>query len=176
MQKNRSIREMSRNMKKCIISMVLAAVTICLTPVGFAQQAEEAVTVITSDKLTFDYKKQYALFEGSVVVTDPSMQLSADNMIIKFSADNEVQSIVAKQNVTIVHEGNKAQADIAAYDVAQGKIVLEGNPRVYRGRDILTGDKITFWREENKMICEPRARLIIYPQEGGTRQKILGAE
>lgn len=162
--------------KICIISMVLMVLGSSLPVFADGQQAEEGMTVVTSDKLTFDYKKQYALFEGNVVVTDPSMRLQADNMIIKFDADNEVQSIVAKNNVTIDHEGSIAESDVAAYDVTKGKIVLEGNPRVHRGRDLLTGDKITFWRDENKMVCEPRAQLIIYPQEGGTRQKLLGVE
>ena len=132
------------------------------------------VTVVTSDRLVFDYKKQYALFEGNVVVSDPEMNMKSQSLIIKFSENNEVQSIVAKTDVVIEQSDKRAEAGVAVYDVPSGKVVLEENPRVRRGKDILTGDTITFWRDENKMICEPRARLIIFPEEGGARAKLTG--
>ncbi|MDD2236748.1 MAG: LptA/OstA family protein [Kiritimatiellae bacterium] len=132
------------------------------------------VTVVTSDRLVFDYKKQYALFEGNVLVSDPEMDLKAQSLIIKFSEESEVQSIVAKTGVIIEQADKRAEAGVAVYDVISGKVVLEDNPRVRRGKDILTGDTITFWRDENKMVCEPRARLIIFPEEGGARAKLIG--
>jgi len=134
------------------------------------------VTVVTANRLVFDYSKQYALFEGNVVVSDPDMKLSAETLIIKFSDDDEVSSIVAKTDVVIIQQDKRAEAGVAAYDVLTGKIVLEQNPRVRRGKDLLMGDTITFWRDQNKMVCEPRARLIIFPDEDGARTKFLGAE
>ena len=161
--------------------VVLAAITMGLLSVesGLAQQANYAVegdvTVVTANRLVFDYSKQYALFEGDVVVVDPDMKMSADSLIIKFDAESDVQSIVAKNNVVIEQEDKRAESGVAAYDVSTGKVVLEDNPLVRRGKDILTGDTITFWRDENKMVCEPRARLIIFPQDdGGTRSRLIG--
>jgi hypothetical protein len=48
---------------------------------------------------------------------------------------------------------------------------------VMRGKDLLVGDKITFWRDEQRMLVEtaagrtpspqqPGARLILYPEDG----------
>ncbi|MBN1269021.1 MAG: hypothetical protein JXB04_05495 [Kiritimatiellae bacterium] len=132
------------------------------------------LTVITSDKLTFDYRKQFALFEGHVVVIDPEMKLAADTMTVRFGNDERVESIVAEGSVRIEQEDKTAWAGHATYDVASGKMTLEQEPRVQRGKDLLTGTTITFWRDENRMICEPQARLVIYPQEGGTRDKLFG--
>ncbi|MFN2352202.1 MAG: LptA/OstA family protein, partial [Kiritimatiellia bacterium] len=50
----------------------------------------------------------------------------------------------------------------AEYDVVEGRVVLSGNPRVVRGRDILQGEKITFWRDSSRILSEPNARLVIY--------------
>ena len=36
-------------------------------------EAGQDVTVITSEKLTFDYGKNYAVFEENVVVSDPGI-------------------------------------------------------------------------------------------------------
>ncbi len=43
---------------------------------GRSLEASPDATVVTSDKLTFDYIKKFALFENNVVVNDPRLQLS----------------------------------------------------------------------------------------------------
>ena len=135
----------------------------------------EDLTVITSDRLTFDYQKHFALFETNVVVVDPQIKILSDKMTVLFDEKSKAQSIKAEGNVYIVQDDKKAKAANANYEVDTGKIVLTGSPQVTRGKDILTGDTITFWRDQNKMICEPRARLVIYPSEGGARD-LLGDE
>ena len=132
------------------------------------------VTVITSDRLTFDYDNQFALFEGNVVVTDPEMKLTANKMNVTFNDKSEVEAIDATGDVRIQQEDKVANAGEARYDVKTGQIVLKDNPRVRRGNDLLQGDVITFWRDENKMICEPRARLVIFPDKDNSRDKLFG--
>ena len=110
------------------------------------------VTVVTSERLTFDYAKKY----------------------VRFDEAGQVQLISATGHVVIEQEDKRATAGRASYEVTDGRILLEDNPRVVRGRDMLEGDRIIFWRDKNKMICEPNARLVIYPQKGGMRDRILG--
>ena len=131
--------------------------------------AGEDVTVITSDRLTFDYKQKFALFEEHVVVTDPQMQITSDKLTAIFDANNTVQSLKAEGHVNIRQADKLATANVATYDVASGKIVLAGKPRVQRGKDVLEGEVITFWRNENRMVVYPQARLLIYPEKGGSR-------
>ena len=133
-----------------------------------------AVTVITSEKLTFDHKKQFAEFEANVVVTDPSMTLTADYMKVWFDADNQVKIIEAKGHVYIRQLETEAWAGRAEYLVSEGKIVLREKPKMTRGKDLLTGDVITFFREENKMVVTPRARLVIFPEKGQSNFSLTG--
>lgn len=159
-------------------SHVLSALLLALLGVGAVRAPGEGgdlanaadLTVITSDKLTFDYNARFSLFEGNVVVIDPKMKLYADKMTVVFSVSNKVSEIKAEGKVYIVQDDKRARSDVAQYNVDQGIIVLTGKPQVTRGEDILTGDKITFWRNENKMLVEPRARLVINPQDGQARQ------
>ena len=139
--------------------------------------AEEAadLTVITSDKLTFDYQQHFAYFQDNVVVVDPEMKLFADRMTVTFSASNKVTEIKAEGKVFIVQEDKQARSDVAIYNLQQGVIVLTGKPQVTRGQDVLTGDKIIFWRDQNKMIVEPRARLVIHPDSGGAKTTLGGS-
>lgn len=141
---------------------------------GGAAAAGESVTVITADRLTFDYKQRYALFEQNVIVTDPEMQMASDRLTVQFDAEGKAQAIKAEGRVTITQADKTAQAGLATYDVEGGKIVLAIKPRVTRGRDILEGDMITFWRDQNRMICQPQARLVIYPGKDGAKTGLKG--
>jgi lipopolysaccharide transport protein LptA len=108
------------------------------------------------------------------VVTDPDMKLTADRLVVRFSEDGQAEAIEAKGNVRITQMDKIAEADVATYTVEDGRIALEGNPKVHRGKDRLEGDTIVFWRDQNKMICEPHARLVIFPEKGGARDQLFG--
>jgi lipopolysaccharide export system protein LptA len=150
-----------------------------MAPTGRAQtnlagpaDADDKVTVITSDRLTYDYAKHYALFEQNVVVTDPQLKILADRLMVIFDEGGKAKSVKAEGQVYLIQADKKAKAETAVYDVSTGEIVLTGRPQVSRGRDTLTGDKITFWRNENRMKCEPKARLVIYPDSDS--RSVLG--
>ena len=135
---------------------------------GRSLEASPNATVITSDKLTFDYIKKFALFENNVVVNDPRMQLSANRLTIVFTEDGGAQTIKAEGKVLLTQDDKKARADVATYDVVSGRIVLAGGPpQVMQGRNILEGEVITFWRDQQRVECQPRARLVIYTEEMG---------
>lgn len=158
-------------------AVLLAAVAVFAPgPSARAQGASDAtdLTVITSDKLTFDYQKRFALFEGNVVVVDPQMKLYADKMTVLFTATNSVSEIKAEGRVYIAQDDKQARSDTGVYNVEQGVIILTGKPQVTRGKDILSGDRITFWRDQNKMLVEPRARLVIHPQDGASVDDFMG--
>jgi len=127
------------------------------------------LTIITSDRLTYDSQQEYALFERNVVVSDPSLKLKADKLTVRFAGQNAVTRITAEGNVALSQADMRAWAGKADYDLTEGKIVMEDQPRIMRGRDLLSGDRITYWRDQNRMLCEPRARLIINPESGAAK-------
>ena len=133
---------------------------------GRSLEAAPDATVVTADKLTFDYIKKFALFENNVVVNDPRLQLSANKLTIIFTEDGGAQTIKAEGKVLLTQGDKKARADVATYDVVSGKIVLAGGPpQVMQGRNILEGEVITFWRDEQRLECKPRARLVVYSED-----------
>ena len=135
---------------------------------GRSLEASPDATVVTADKLTFDYIQKFALFEGRVLVNDPRLQLSSDRLTIVFTEDGGAQTIKAEGKVLLTQGDKKARSDVATYDVPSGKIVLAGGPpQVMQGRNILEGEVITFWRDQQKVECKPRARLVIYTDELG---------
>ena len=135
---------------------------------------DEEVTVITSDKLTADYKQHFALFEGNVVVTDPQMQLTSEKLNVTFDANNKIKALRAEGKVNIRQTDKVAKADVATYDLDSGKVVLTGKPRVMRGQDVLEGEVITMFRNESRILVYPRARLVVYPEKGGAHDQFFG--
>ena len=133
---------------------------------GRSLEASPTATVVTAEKLTFDYIKKFALFENNVLVNDPRLQLSANRLTIVFTEDGGAQTIKAEGKVLLTQGDKKARSDVATYDVKSGRIVLAGGPpQVMQGRNILEGEVITFWRDEQRLECKPRARLVVYSED-----------
>lgn len=141
-------------------------------PAAAGAEEEEQLTVISSDRLTFDYKRKYALFENNVVVTDPQLKLLAVKMTVTFDDQSKVKSIRAEGDVVMIMEDKKSRSDTATYDVYSGEIVLEGSPQVTRGKDVLTGKRITFWRDSNRVKVEGGSTLFLH-QDGKGGEGIL---
>ena len=135
---------------------------------GRSLEASPDATIVTADKLTFDYTQKFALFDGNVLVNDPRMQLSAQRLTIIFTEHGGAQTVKAEGKVLLTQGDKKARAEVATYDVASGRIVLAGGPpQVMQGRNIMEGEVITFWRDQQRVECKPKARLVIYSEDFG---------
>ena len=133
---------------------LLLSVPFCL----FAQPDDEQVTVITSDSLLFDYGQQFAIFKGNVVVIDPGLRLTGEELTVYFDENDDVERIVSKGSVVIQMEEINSRSGMATYNVPEGQIILEDKPQVSRGRSVLQAERIIYWRFDNKLVAEPRAR------------------
>jgi len=122
-------------------------------------------TVITSTRLSYDRSKCIAVFEENVVVRDAELNIWADRMTVFFTEDNKVLSIEAEGNVVIANDDKKGFAQKAVYFVKEGKIILSDGPQIIRGSDEMSGETITFWRFEGRVLCEPNAVLKLYSTE-----------
>ena len=119
-------------------------------------------TVITSTRLSYNSQRRIAVFEGDVVVTDPELNIEADQLTVVFAEDNKVSTIEAVGNVVIEQEDKKGLGEKAVYYVNEGKVVLSGNPKVLRRSDELMGKTITLFRDSGRIVCEPNAVLKLY--------------
>jgi lipopolysaccharide transport protein LptA len=144
-------------------------------------------TIITADQLHGDYMHNVGTFEGNVLAVDPRMTVRGDKMTVFFGSTNivattgattttnstrAVQKIIAEGGVVITTPDNKkTNSDRAEYTAGDGKVVLTGHPRAESADGIVTGNKITFWRDSQRMDVENsqtetnRPRLLIYPED-----------
>jgi lipopolysaccharide transport protein LptA len=156
-------------MNRRFVIMATLAVMV-MAPALRAEETTDELTVITSEKLTFDHQRQFALFENDVVVVDPRMKIYADKMTVRFDDNNKAQNIIAEGNVIIVQDDKRARAAEAEYRVDDGQITLSGEPMVMSGKNIFTAEVMRFWRDENRMVGKPNSRLVIYPEGQDTSQ------
>lgn len=125
------------------------------------------MTVITAKQLEFDYQRHIAVFDDDVVVSDPEIQIESDRLVVCFDGTNDVKSVTASGRVRMRTGDKRATCDRAIYLARTGEVVLTGDARLYRGRDHVAGEQITFWVDEDRLRCRP-GRLVIFPREGGS--------
>jgi lipopolysaccharide export system protein LptA len=128
-----------------------------------AAGATQTNTVITSRILDFDYQRYIAVFEGDVVVVDPRIRIESDKLTVLFDKGNEIKSATAVGDVHLYHEDKTATCRKAIYLAKSGEVLLTGDARLVRGQDSVTGTKITFWLNEDRVTCQP-GRLTIFPR------------
>jgi len=130
-------------------------------------KADVKPTIITSDGgLFLDYTKNIALFKQNVVVKDAQGLMKADEMKVFFDPKGSaITKIEAQGNVFIDQGARKAESQKVIMYMAEGKIVLTGDPKIKQGTDTYSAEKITILKKTNQIIFEPNAKLLIY-QEG----------
>lgn len=149
--------------------------TATVTVVDEAPAKEQKPTVVTSDRFQVDYAKNVGVFEGNVLAVDPRITVRADKMTVTFGRSaitgggtNTVQSlqeIVAEGGVVISQGERKSTSQHAVYTALDGKVVLTGNPKVETPDGTVSGKKITFWRNDEKMDVESGTQLVIFPDD-----------
>jgi len=135
-------------------------------------QSGDGDTEIRADRVVYDESKGTAELDGNVRVRDPRAAMDCGMVRLYLKDDNEIDWIEASSEVIIQSDDRKALADKATYDADEGKFTLEGHPKVKQGPNIMTGDRITFWHDTRRMVCEPNARVLLYPDEE-TKAKFL---
>ncbi|MCK9555552.1 hypothetical protein M0R36_07025 [bacterium] len=133
---------------------------------GIEQEIKRSPTVITCEgPLNVDYNNNIVILNRNVFVEDKYGTIKADKVKLTFNKDEKrIERIEALGNVAIEQEDKTANCEEAVFIMDNRTVVLKGNPVVKRGTDTLTGEKITFYIDENRMVCEPGAKLVIFPE------------
>jgi len=117
---------------------------------------------VSGEQGTLMYMERRALLEGGVQVESKELNMTCATLNLSFDENNEINWIEALGEVKILNEGREAYAGKAVFDVKTDEFILEENPKLVDGRNLLMGDRIRFWRSTGRMVCEP-ARAVIFP-------------
>lgn len=149
-------------MKKFLPVLATAVAAFALVPAagaadgnpirGHKRPENAGPTVVTSDKLEYDYENDIALFDGHVDVKDPEFTLQADRMIIFLDNTNEVQRVACSGSVRMTNEDIVIVCGKATYTRLNAHVLLEDEPVVTKGDQRLTGESIDVWLDDSRVV------------------------
>jgi lipopolysaccharide export system protein LptA len=109
---------------------------------------------INADTLEYDNKRNMVAFKGHVVARQGDMVIFADAMNVTYETQGKLRQIEARGGVKIIQGDRIATGDVITYYNEEQKIVLTGNPRVWQGDNVINGEKITVFIKEERSIVE----------------------
>lgn len=132
-------------------SLHIAIVAAALAMPAAAERADRDKPInLEADKVTVDDKKQISTFEGNVVLTQGSMRITADRILVRQDKKG-IQSATAygkpatfKQKREGIDEYVEGFAERAEYDGRSEKLELFDNATLKRGQDEVRGSYITY--------------------------------
>ncbi len=153
---------------KILFCLILICVALLLKTNTVHSQTKnktnESPLHIISDKMIAQKDTSMVEFVGNVKVTREDSIIFADSIKIYFTDDtadkedpaqSNVKKIIATGNVRYTDEDQKAFADKAIYTTRDEVLVLTGKaPKLITGSNFVTGEKITLFRNQDKVIVE----------------------
>ena len=155
-----------------------AGPTLTPPPTAPATEGKNGPVVVDSDSLESMQKEGLSVFKGNVVARQNNSTQWADRMeVYTDSKTDRIERVVSTGNVRIItRDCRMGTAGRTEYYDAEQRVVLMGNARVWKGNDIVTGERITIYLAEDRSLVEggkqERVKAIFYQDKPKTEIKI----
>jgi lipopolysaccharide export system protein LptA len=149
-----------------------AAAAQATVPFGTGQHDSAQPVEVTSERLDLDQGSGTAVFSGTVRVGQGALRLAADRVQVFYdqadqSGTGPIQRLIATGKVTLATGTEAAEASEATYDVAQGKVDMQGDVLLTQGGNALSGERLTIDLNANTAQMQGRVRTLFVPQSSG---------
>ena len=149
--------------KRLIFSLILVAAFLPGTaPAAIAPEP----TTVTSQRMEYNTEAQTVLFSEKVHVVRGNMEIWSDKLTLFLKKDSkaasnntvaqagisasEIEKIIAEKNVRMKTQNRHGECEKATYTLANDLLIMEGNPRLYEGKNSIAGEKILFYTAEGR--------------------------
>jgi lipopolysaccharide export system protein LptA len=144
---------------------------------------------IVSDRLDAYSDKRMVVFSGNAVATQGARTIRADVLTLYYKEDRksagrstveiegtgDLERMEAKGHVTITENERVVTGDDAVFEQDIQKITMTGNAVLREGANIVRGDRIVVFLDENRGVVESqenrRVTATIYPKESEEKKK-----
>ena len=143
---------------------------------GTAFQASRKDPIfITSNWMEADRKKNTITYKGQVVAVQADMTVRSEVLTAYYDAGmTQLKEAVAEGKVQVVQGDKVARGSKAVFNGKAQTVTLTGSPVVRQGNSEVSGNRITFFIEEDRAVVEggsERVKAVIFPEEIGGGEK-----
>jgi len=122
---------------------------------GLGFSASRAPIDIVSDTVEANQKDNTVTFKGNVVAKQEETTLYAQTLVIRYEADTrKLKEIMAIGGVRIVQLDRRATGQRATFYQDENKVVLDGDAVVREGENEIRGERVIFYGDEERSIVE----------------------
>lgn len=138
----------------------------------------ESIEISSESGFEIDNKRYVIIFIGNVEAVKDDIDINCQRLELFYenlSGNNDpggegkvkILEIVATEDVRISRpDGGIATAEKAVYNQKDEKVILTGNPAVFKqGTNSVEGPKIILFLKEERYIVEGKAKAVVFPNE-----------
>lgn len=112
--------------------------------------------IITSEKLLYDNDKKEATVTGNAVMKDIDNEMIIKGEYIKSFEETSITLIQIK--VRIINEDLVCRSEFAEFNSDLNRLILTGDPIVYKDKDVFQASKIEINLDNNDIIMEGKVK------------------
>ncbi len=121
----------------------------------FGLTSSQAPIDITSDSVEASQKQNSVTFKGNVVAKQEDVSLYANTLVIYYDSESKaIKTVIASGNVKIVQLDRRATGQRVTFNQDVNKIVLEGEAVLREGENVIRGDRVVYYVDEERSIVE----------------------
>jgi len=144
--------------------------------IGFGFVRGNAPIDILSDTVEANQKQNTIIFKGNVVAKQEDITLYTNTLVVINEPETKkIKEVQAIGNVKIVQQERRATSQKAIFFQNDNKVILEGDVVIREGDNVIRGEKVTYYLNEEKSIIEGgkggRVSTSIIPSSGEPRKK-----
>jgi outer membrane protein assembly factor BamD len=131
---------------------------------------------IISDQVETYTKENRVIFKGSVIARQRDITIYADSIeAIMVSEGKGVERVIASGNVKVQQGPRVANCQRAVFHNPEQKVFLTGDPKVWEGENMVSGEEIIFDITQNRVEVKgglnQRGKAKVYPGKGFEKLK-----
>ena len=131
---------------------------------------------ITSDQVETYTKENRLIFRGSVIARQKDIAIYADSIeAIMVNEGKGIERVIASGNVKVQQGPRVANCQRAVFHNPEQKVLLTGDPKVWEGENMISGEEIVFDIAQNlvevKGGLNRRGKAKVYPDKGFEKLK-----
>lgn len=131
---------------------------------------------ITSDQVETYTKENRLIFRGSVIARQRDIAIYADSIeAIMVNEGKGIERVIASGNVKVQQGPRVANCQRAVFHNPEQKVLLTGDPKVWEGENMISGEEIVFDIAQNlvevKGGLNRRGKAKVYPDKGFEKLK-----